>query len=355
MGLNKEAIKIGFAYVGIVVGAGFSTGQEVMQFFTPFGLWSYIGVIISGFILGFIGRQVAKIGTAFEAKNHESTLQYVFGKKFSKVFDYILVFFLFGIAVTMIAGSGSTFEQSFGIPTWLGALIMTVLIYLTLLLDFNKIVRALGIVTPFLIIMVILIAVFYLFTGSISLGEVNSAMPETSAWKGIFWGLVYGGLAFAVGFSTIVAIGGDASKRRVSGAGAMFGGVLYAILLALINFSLQTEYSKIKDVAIPTLNLAKGIHPWLGLVLTVIMLSVMYNTILGLCYSFAARFTEPYSKKYHIFIVIMMVMAFILSFVGFADLINVLYKFMGIVGLFIVVAVLIKYYKRKKDDEEHIA
>ena len=39
-----------------------------MQFFTPFGLWSYIGVIISGFILGFIGRQVAKIGTAFEAK-----------------------------------------------------------------------------------------------------------------------------------------------------------------------------------------------------------------------------------------------------------------------------------------------
>ncbi|TBW86279.1 hypothetical protein EQ808_16900, partial [Staphylococcus hominis] len=97
------------------------------------------------------------------------------------------------------------------------------------------------------------------------------------------------------------------------------------------------------------------IHPWLGLVLTVIMLAVMYNTILGLCYSFAARFTEPYSKKYHIFIIIMMVMAFILSFVGFADLINVLYKFMGIVGLFIVVAVLIKYYKRKKDDEEHIA
>ncbi|SKU90242.1 Uncharacterized membrane protein [Mycobacteroides abscessus subsp. abscessus] len=80
----------------------------------------------------------------------------------------------------------------------------------------------------------------------------------------------------------------------------MFGGVLYAILLALINFSLQTEYSKIKDVAIPTLNLAKGIHPWLGLVLTVIMLAVMYNTILGLCYSFAARFTEPYSKKYQL-------------------------------------------------------
>ena len=68
MGLNKEAIKIGFARWHQVVGAGFSTGQEVMQFFTPFGLWSYIGVLISGFILGFIGRQVAKIGTAFQLR-----------------------------------------------------------------------------------------------------------------------------------------------------------------------------------------------------------------------------------------------------------------------------------------------
>lgn len=66
MMMNKEATKIGFAYVGIVVGAGFSTGQEVMQFFTKYGLWAYLGVIISGFILAFIGRQVAKIGTAFE-------------------------------------------------------------------------------------------------------------------------------------------------------------------------------------------------------------------------------------------------------------------------------------------------
>ena len=71
-------------------------------------------------------------------------------------------------------------------------------------------------------------------------------MPETSAWKGIFWGLVYGGLAFAVGFSTIVAIGGDASKRRVSGAGAMFGGVLYAILLALINSRFKQNIQKLK-------------------------------------------------------------------------------------------------------------
>lgn len=49
----KEATKIGFAYVGVVVGAGFSTGQEVMKFFTHYGLYGYIGVIISGIMLAF--------------------------------------------------------------------------------------------------------------------------------------------------------------------------------------------------------------------------------------------------------------------------------------------------------------
>jgi hypothetical protein len=47
----------------------------------------------------------------------------------------------------------------------------TRIFYGTLLLDFNKIVRALGIVTPFLIVMVVLIAVYYLFNGSIPLNK----------------------------------------------------------------------------------------------------------------------------------------------------------------------------------------
>ncbi|MFW2433848.1 YkvI family membrane protein [Staphylococcus cohnii] len=355
MGLNKEAIKIGFAYVGIVVGAGFSTGQEVMQFFSPYGLWSYIGVLLSGLILGFIGRQVAKIGTAFDAQNHESTLDYLFGNAFSKIVDYLLIFFLFGISVTMIAGAGSTFQESFGVPTWLGALIMVIAIYITLLMDFNKIVRALGIVTPFLIILVVIIAAYYLFNGSISFGKVNESVPHDSLWLGILKGINYGGLAFAVGFSTIVAIGGDASRRRVSGAGALFGGIIYTILLALINFALQSEFPKIKDADIPMLTLANAINPWIALVLSVIMLAVMYNTILGLMYSFAARFTEPYSKKYHIFIIVMVIVAYGLSFVGFAGLINYLYPIMGYVGLIVVIGVLIKYYSRKRQNKKFIA
>ena len=100
--------------------------------------------------------------------------------------------------------------------------------------------------------------------------------------------------------------------------------------------------------------MANEIHPWLGLVLTVIMLAVMYNTILGLTYSFA-HVSLSHTVKISYIYCYYDDCTFILSFVGFADLINFLYNIMGVVGLFIVVAVLIKYYLRKSDNKDHIA
>lgn len=165
----------------------------------------------------------------------------------------------------------------------------------------------------------------------------------------------YGGLAFAVGFSTLVAIGGDASKRKVSGLGGLVGGVVYLVLLGLINFALQSEYPSIKDSAIPTLVLAGQISPILTFVFSIVMLAVMYNTILGLSYSFAARFTKPYTKKYYVMISIIMPVAYALSFVGFEGLIAFVYPMMGVIGLFIVIAVMVKYFYRKSQDKKYIA
>lgn len=351
----SEAIKIAFAYVGVVVGAGFSTGQEVLQFFSQFGIYSYIGVVISGLILTFIGRQVAKIGTAFDAENHESTLEYLFGKKLGLVIDYVLILSLYAVTITMIAGAGSTFNESFGVPTWLGALIMCIIVYITLLMDFNKIVRALGIVTPVLIVLVVLIAAASLFQGSIPFSKINSVVEKPNLGIAIWNGFNYGGLAFAVGFSTLVAIGGDASKRLVSGLGGLIGGVVYLVLLGLINFALHSEYTEIKGAAIPTLVLAGKISPILTFVLSIVMLAVMYNTILGLSYSFAARFTSPYTKRYYLMISILVPLAYALSFVGFEGLIAVVYPMMGVIGLFIVVAVVVKYFYRKSQDKKFIA
>lgn len=362
---NKEAIKIGSAYVGVIVGAGFSTGQEVLTFFTNYGIYSYLAIIISGLMLTFFGRQTTKMGYGLDADSHEPTMQYLFGEKFGKLIDYILVFFLYAISIIMIAGAGSAAHESFGLPIWLGSLLMVVIIIITLLLDFDKIVKALGLVTPFLIVTVTIVAVYYFFNGSIALSEVQSHinpdkqpfnlsfLPESSLW---WWsGINYGGLAFATGYSMMAAIGGDANRMKAAGRGGFIGGIVLLILLLMVNSGLLSQLDHINNSAIPTLILGKAIHPILGIVLSIIMLMVIFNTIAGLMYSFLARFSTPYSKKYKMMLFGLMILAYGLSFAGFTQLVQTVYPLMGYVGLLLCVGITVKYFKRKKKGKNHIA
>ncbi|MDH5042615.1 hypothetical protein QFL00_15430, partial [Enterococcus faecalis] len=86
-----------------------------MKFFTNYGIYSYFAILISGIMLTFFGRQISKVGYGLDVDSHEPTITYLFGEKFGKIIDYILVFFLYAISVIMVAGSGSAFHESFGI------------------------------------------------------------------------------------------------------------------------------------------------------------------------------------------------------------------------------------------------
>ncbi|WP_323710906.1 hypothetical protein [Mammaliicoccus lentus] len=88
---NKESIGIAFAYTGVIVGAGFSTGQELLQFFTNFGLWSIPGVILTAIIVIFVGRQVSKVGYRLDTESYEVSLVNIFGNKLGTIIDYILI------------------------------------------------------------------------------------------------------------------------------------------------------------------------------------------------------------------------------------------------------------------------
>ena len=46
----KRIFNIALAYVGVVIGAGLSSDQDLMQYFVGFGKWGIIGTIVLGII-----------------------------------------------------------------------------------------------------------------------------------------------------------------------------------------------------------------------------------------------------------------------------------------------------------------
>lgn len=49
----KKSLQIGGAFVGLIVGAGFASGQEIMQYFTSFGIMGIVGGIVATIAFAF--------------------------------------------------------------------------------------------------------------------------------------------------------------------------------------------------------------------------------------------------------------------------------------------------------------
>lgn len=344
-GKNRASWRIGFAYAGIIVGAGFSTGQEVLQFFASHGLISILGIILAALILMFVGRQAAKLGFRLNADSHETPLRVLFGPKIGLVVDYLLIFFLYGIAVVMIAGSGATFNQAFGIHPQLGVFILIVLTAGTLLLDFNKIVNIIGGITPLLIVAVVIITGYNILNPSVPYSEVNNYVDSSQTPTPYWWfdAITYAGLALATAFSFLSIMGSESARHAIARRGAVYGGIIIMALMLLVNVGVLSIIPAANTVPLPAMEMADNIAPWVGTVYSIIIILLIYNSVVGLMYPFLTRFTAPFSRKYKILMVVSLVVAFFITNVGFVQLVNIIYPILGYIGLAISVGLFVRW------------
>src|SRR5690606_36376158 len=75
------AFQIGAVYVGTIVGAGFATGREIVEFFTQHGVYGLVGICISGFLFIWLGTRIMIIANRIQANSYKEFNEYLFGKK----------------------------------------------------------------------------------------------------------------------------------------------------------------------------------------------------------------------------------------------------------------------------------
>ncbi|WP_415425343.1 hypothetical protein [Staphylococcus borealis] len=337
---------VAFAFVGVVVGAGFATGQEIFQFFTSHGSYSIAGIIVTGLIITLAGVFVLNTGFTIQSHNHSESIQYYLHPMIARIFDIILTLFLFSLAMIMTAGGASTIHESFGLPYWLSSLLLVLFILMTLFLKFERLITVLGMVTPFLVIVVSIIAIYYFITGDVNFSAANRFNEQHGLSLGWWFdGLNYASLQIAAAFSFLSVMGGRMQHRQSALWGGILGGIIITLLLLMINLGLVTEFEHIQSVALPTLLLANHISPLLGTMMSIIMILVIYNTIVGLMYAFASRFTEPFTKGYFVLIIAMAIVTFICTFIGFISLIGKVFPIMGLFGFILLIPILYQGFK----------
>ncbi len=76
----KTVISFAGAYVATVIGSGFATGQEILQFFTFYGYAGIIGGIISMVLFSWFGAEVIDKGRELKLKEPIKIYQVYCGK-----------------------------------------------------------------------------------------------------------------------------------------------------------------------------------------------------------------------------------------------------------------------------------
>lgn len=347
----KEMIIVAFAFVGVVVGAGFATGQEIFQFFTSNGKFSVFGVFITGFIITIGGVFVLNTGYRLRSHNHTEPIKFYLPRTIAAIFDIILTLFLLALAMIMTAGGVSTLHESFGIPYAISSLILVLIILATLFLKFDRLITVLGMVTPFLVIIVTIIAIYYFTTGSFDFNSADQYANNDNRTDKWWWfdAINYGSLQIAAAFSFLSVMGGRLKYEKSTIYGGILGGAIVTFLLLMLNLGMVTEFTNITDIALPSLLLANHISPIIGTFMAIIMILVIYNTVVGLMYAFASRFTEPYQRNYYILIIIMAIVTFATTFIGFIELIGKVFPVMGIFGFILLIPIFIKGVFRKSN------
>lgn len=338
-------------YIGAVIGSGFASGQEPLQFFASYGYWGILGAILVIILFAWYGYLFMAAGYKLQASTHQPVLNYLCGNVVGRIFDWILTFFLFGVLAIMISGGGAALNQYFGINLMVGKVIITILAVGTILFGFQSALSALGFLSTAIIVGTIAIS-FGTVAGNVpgitKAGDVIGGLGLPQATP--FWLLsvfIYVSYCVLPVLSACATIGhGEKDPRIIKKSAVIGGGALGVAVL----FMVLALLSRIQDVAgyeIPFLEIARQMHPAIGFIFTLILLAAIYTTTVPILYGFSIRFAKEGTLRFTVVTVIASVVAFIAGMFPFSTLVGTVYPLLGYIGMVVMIAGAYKMFIKK--------
>lgn len=346
----KNILGIAMAFVGVVVGAGFASGQEILQFFSSFGYWGLLGGVVSGLCFTILGMAVGELSQVSVSHSFKEGLYLICGPRLGVVVDIMITFFMYAIAVVMFAGGGSLMEQQWGVPAQYGSIAVMLITVLIVFLRVDRVMAFIGSVTPILVLMMIFLCIYSWNTRDLPLEELD-VIAHTKPQGAGHWlvgSLLYVSYNMVVGAPFLMIAGAQATSRRNALLGGLVGGLLLGFLIVLISAGVFGRIDTIGSAALPMLMLATGQSKLLGTIMSVVIFAMILTTSVGVLYSFSARIFTPNTRKFNIGTAIAGVLGLVGAKIGFINLVGTVYPFFGYLGFVLMAWILIAWFRLRR-------
>lgn len=344
----NNVIMFGGSIIAFLIGSGFATGQEVLQYFTAYGFWGMAGTLVMFAVFLYVCSSFILVGydNTFEKPNN--VYKYYCGKYIGTFFDYFSTLFIYMSYFVMIAGSGATIRQQYGISEVVGAIFMAILSGVTVAFGLKNIVKVLGKLGPIICIISIFLGIYGIVTNFSGLTEGNRIVGELQKTKASTnWFL---SSASYIGFcmlwltAFVAALGKQANSKREAAFGAFLGAFGFSIAVMIVALGLLAHINELANSQIPSLILADKLSPVFATIFSVIVIGGIYTTAVPLLWTASSRVISNDSSSN--FKIVTIILAAVGCFIGlkipFDRLVNIVYVLNGYVGFLLFFIMIIK-------------
>ena len=347
--MSKRIWSIALAYVGVMIGAGVSSGQDLLQYFVSFGAWGLIGVIVLGVLHVGFGRLMIALGNYYQSDDHSVVLAEISHPVIYRILDIALIITCFIFGFVMTAGAGANLNQQFGMPFWVGAFLCTALTIVVSFLDFKKIIGVIGVFTPMILVMIAVIFMTNVLGRHWDFEEMNRISqtiqsPFSSVWMSV---VNYFAVCVMSAIAMAFVMGGSIFKINEAEKSGAWGGFMVGVIFFIMTLILFANSDKVVKSDVPMLAIAKEVNPVFATLYAFVIFGLIFNTVFSLYYALGKRFAAGSEKRFKFFVTAFSLSGFLVSFMGFRQLVAVMYPIIGYMGLLMLVVLVVASYRKK--------
>lgn len=337
-------------YLGAVIGAGFASGQEIVQFFVVYGTDGLKGSITAAFLFAACGGLLLYVAHSHQISNYQDMLSCLLGDKTGKIIDLLLAVFLFlGISM-MLSASGAVFSEHLHLPKLLGVLVGYGLVIMFLVSGKRGLVFSYNLLVPLKLLLLATIAGYAAFfvegAASRAVIEETNSLP-TQCW--LLSSILYVAYNFALAMVVLTEYKTVASKRGGI-TGAAMGGIVLGALVLLCYLALAKFFPVVLAYEVPMLYIIERISIQIKNLYTIVLWVGIITTAIANAYGFSQRFSKLTGLRYNYCLVLCTTTAIPTAMCSFSILVAKVYPVFGILGLVILIALIYKAIKEMAEE-----
>ncbi len=342
----KDVFRCAGGFVAWVIGSGFATGQEVLQFFTSYGFASY-GIILIN-LIGFlvVGNILLTTGHQHCEDDDFRQFEYYCGRKLGVFYSWLIPITLLPVMAVLISGAGATLNEYYGLNHYVGALIMACAILITYFIGFDRLVKVLSFVGPSIIAFCLIIGIITVIMDFDHFNHVRGYEPllakSQSSAHWLISAVLYVSYNFLCGSVYYTQLGKTTSTKKEAQTGAILGAVLLISAITVINTAILLNGGETAALAIPNLYLAKKISWVFGAIFSVFLVMGIFSACSAMMWTVCSKFSTGNQKKDRLVALMVAGGTFLLGLFSFGKLIGIIYPIIGYLGLIYIFCVLKK-------------